>query len=131
MPKKSSKIHNKKVFTFLVITGITVVLFFSVWTRKSTIVDRAAVVSTPSNEIQAVFKCGDGKSIDATFINSGEGSVSLTLSDGRSFSLPYAISADGERYADSSENIVFWNKGNTAFLEENGKITYDNCATDN
>lgn len=79
--------------------------------------------------IQARFLCGGDKYIDATFINSGAGSVQLAFSDGRKMTLPRAVSADGGRYANKSGSLVFWNKGRTAFVQENGKTTWEDCAT--
>ena len=61
----------------------------------------------------ATFKCQGGKSIEATFYAS---SVSLTLSDGRSLTVPQAMSGSGARYANKDETFVFWNKGDTAFV---------------
>jgi len=49
------------------------------------------------------------------------------LSDGRRLALPHALSGSGARYATDDESVVFWNKGNTAFLEEAGKTTYAEC----
>ena len=76
----------------------------------------------------ATFKCQGGKSIEATFYAS---SVSLTLSYGRSLTLPQAMSGSGARYANKDETFVFWNKGDTAFVTEgkDGKETYSGCAT--
>ena len=76
----------------------------------------------------ATFKCQGGKSIEATFYAS---SVSLTLSDGRSLTVPQAMSGSGARYANKDETFVFWNKGDTAFVTEgeDGKETYSGCAT--
>jgi membrane-bound inhibitor of C-type lysozyme len=76
----------------------------------------------------AKFTCKDGKSIEVTFYAS---SVALKLSDGRSLTLPQAMSASGARYANADETFVFWNKGNTAFITEgkDGKETYSDCAT--
>ena len=76
----------------------------------------------------ATFKCQGGKSIEATFCAS---SVSLTLSDGRSLTVPQAMSGSGARYANKDETFVFWNKGDTAFVTEgnDGKDTYSGCAT--
>lgn len=79
--------------------------------------------------IQAKFSCANGKSIDATFINGKGSRVQLAISDGRRMSLPQALSADGGRYANADESIVFWNTGNTAFVQEHGTTTYANCAT--
>ena len=56
------------------------------------------------------------------------GSVALTLGDGRTLTLDQTISADGARYANKDESIIFWSKGNGAFVLENNKEkTYSNC----
>lgn len=73
-----------------------------------------------------LFSCADGKSLKADFEGRG---VHLVLSDGRSLSLPRAISADGARYANPDESFVFWNKGNGAFVQEYDQTTYANCVT--
>lgn len=83
--------------------------------------------ATATNVVRAAFACDGGKTIQATFRNSGPGSVDLVLSDGRSFSLPQTPSGSGARYAASDERIVFWSKGNTAFIEEAGAMTYKEC----
>lgn len=80
----------------------------------------------------ATFSCDEGKTIAATFYPS---SVSLVLSDGRKFTVPQTVSGSGARYANADETFVFWNKGNTAFIEEgdtnvdNPPQTYRNCVT--
>ena len=77
----------------------------------------------------AVFTCtSSGKSIHAVFLSNPD-SVKLSLSDGRNITLPHALSADGARYTNADESFVFWNKGNGAFIEENGKNTYEDCTT--
>jgi putative hemolysin len=86
-------------------------------------------VASAAKTIKAKFACKDGKSIDATFVNAPSSSVRLVLSDGRKMTLPQAMSASGARYANKDESFVFWNKGNTAFIEEKGKTTYDGCST--
>jgi membrane-bound inhibitor of C-type lysozyme len=85
-----------------------------------------ALAETPV--ANAIFKCQGGKSIEATFYAS---SVDLKLSDGRSLTVPQAMSGSGARYANSDETFVFWNKGDTAFVTEgkDGKETYSGCAT--
>ncbi|HUD03973.1 MAG TPA: MliC family protein, partial [Candidatus Paceibacterota bacterium] len=55
--------------------------------------------------------------------------VTISLSDGRTMNLPQTISADGGRYANTDDSFVFWNKGNTAFITENGTTTFSNCIT--
>jgi hypothetical protein len=92
--------------------------------------------------IHALFACAGGKTADATFYRGSSvppaqagmpptptGSVHLVLSDGRDMILPQTLSADGGRYANSDESIVFWNKGNGAFIQENGTTTFANCVT--
>jgi len=79
--------------------------------------------------VHALFRCGAGKTVDAVFSNGSRSSVSLALSDGRSLSLPQSRSASGARYASADQNFVFWNKGNTAFIEENGQRSYSACST--
>src|SRR3569623_1435103 len=80
----------------------------------------------------ATFSCDQGKTIGATFYSN---KVDLVLSDGRKLSVPQAMSASGARYANADETFVFWNKGNTAFIEEGNTHvdvppqTYTNCVT--
>lgn len=77
----------------------------------------------------ATFACADDKSIVAKFYPD---EVALTLSDGRDLALPQVISGSGARYANGDESIVFWNKGNTAFMTEGSddNITYKDCVAD-
>jgi membrane-bound inhibitor of C-type lysozyme len=77
--------------------------------------------------IHATFNCEEGKSIEAAFDNGPKPDVRLSLSDGRRLVLPQALSASGARYANGDESIVFWNKGDTAFIEEGGRTTYQGC----
>lgn len=79
--------------------------------------------------VHAVFHCADGKTVDAWFDNRCPARVALRLSDGRVRLLPQALSASGARYADADEQFVFWNKGRTAFIDEQGRITYRDCRT--
>ena len=74
--------------------------------------------------IKAIFTCKDGKSIEAVFAGS---KVSLVLSDGRKLELDQTLAASGARYANKDETLVFWNKGDTAFIEEKEKTTYSDC----
>lgn len=80
----------------------------------------------PTDEIiaEVTYRCESEKSMDAIFRKE---SVALALSDGRKMDLPQVISASGARYANDDESIVFWNKGNTAFLLENDRETYTGC----
>lgn len=88
----------------------------------------AAEPNAQTTTVRANFGCDGGKSVAAVFTNGPQSSVALTLSDGRKVSLPQAMSGSGARYANADESFVFWNKGNTAFIEEGGKTTYAGCA---
>ena len=75
---------------------------------------------------KVAFACAGDKTINAAF---SPDKVDLTLSDGRTMSLPQAQSASGIRYTNPGESIVFWSKGNTAFITEGAdkKETYAGC----
>jgi putative hemolysin len=74
----------------------------------------------------AIFNCADNKTIQAVFLKDN---VSLTLSDGRKLKLQQVMSGSGARYATPDESFVFWNKGDTAFIEEGKDTTYKDCMT--
>ena len=74
--------------------------------------------------IKATFNCSAGKTISAEFSNE---KVELELSDDRKIELLQVVSASGARFANSDESFVFWNKGDTAFIEENGQTTFTDC----
>ncbi|HRH88855.1 MAG TPA: MliC family protein [Rubrivivax sp.] len=67
--------------------------------------------------------------IEDAFFNAGPSRVELALSDGRRLTLPQALSASGARYASADEGTVFWTKGPTAFVDEQGRQTYADCRT--
>ncbi len=80
---------------------------------------------TPLNNV--AYVCADSKTVQAIYYAD---SVDLVLSDGRSFTLPQAVSASGARYANPDEAVVFWNKGNSAFITEGANsdnMTFKNC----
>jgi membrane-bound inhibitor of C-type lysozyme len=87
------------------------------------------------------YVCNGGKTITATYYAGDNkpaatadqppvpsGKVAVTLSDGRSMTLPQTLSADGGRYANADESFVFWTKGNGALvLENNEEKSYIGC----
>jgi len=124
------------VLIILVLAGV----YFIVINRSEKLVpvnnnsiEKNIAISTDNDDtaeiILAKFFCQDDRFIDATFNNGNEDSVELLLSDGRNLTLPRAISASGARYANDDESFVFWNKGNTAFIEENDQMTFVDCVT--
>jgi len=110
----------------LVALGILIVAIIALIYMYSRSFPQDTAAANSAKTITAVFACSSSRSISAAFESD---SVRLTLSDGREFTLPRAASADGARYSNSDESFVFWNKGNTAFIEEGGTTTYVDCAT--
>ncbi|MDD5711083.1 MAG: MliC family protein [Candidatus Colwellbacteria bacterium] len=84
---------------------------------------------TDAESKTAVFNCDDEKTITATFYPADDQYVDLILSDKRALSAPRTISASGARYAKADETLVFWNKGDTAFITEDDITTFENCVT--
>ncbi len=89
------------------------------------------------------YVCNAGKTIAALYYESKEapvqtvnempvptGSVALSLSDGRAFTLSQSISADGARYTNPDESFIFWSKGNSALVLENDEEkSYIGCVS--
>jgi len=85
------------------------------------------------------YLCQEGKTIVADYYQgpsettkpdekpTPNGSVSLVLSDGRKLTLPQTVSASGIRYANADESMVFWSKGNGAFIVENNQESFTGC----
>lgn len=98
---------------------------------------------SPDEPISTVrYQCQQNRTIVADFYDGPSrtgadgrpipgGRVLVQLSDGRKFSLPQTLSGSGIRYADSSESLVFWSKGDTAFVEEGPSkaVTYRDCVS--
>lgn len=108
----------------LILIVIVAVLFFVVLSHYKKEI-RYTDISVGEVVASAKFICNNGKSIEASFASDA---VTLRF-DGRneSYTYPQVISASGARYANEDESFVFWNKGNTAFVEQNGVATYENC----
>jgi len=86
------------------------------------------------------YRCDGGRTLAAQYFNGPlrtapdgrpipGGRVDLVLGDGRRLSLPQTLSGSGIRYADADETVVFWSKGDGAFLEEGPAqaVSYANC----
>ena len=86
------------------------------------------------------YSCAQGRTLSAEYFDGPTrtapdgrpipgGRVILTLAGGRKLTLPQTLSGSGVRYANEGESFVFWNKGNTAFVEEgtNQTVTYKDC----
>jgi len=106
------------IITILVSTGIFCLYQKSL--PKNTVAEKATGRIINS----LTFSCAGNKTIQVLFF---EDKAELNLSDGRHMLLLQAISASGARYANTEESFVFWNKGNTAFIEESNKTTFKDC----
>jgi len=116
------------IVTAVIVVGLAYMWLSSIFPQPNYQMDlnqETPTQPTAPAVIQALFTCPSGQSIAADFI--GQDIVKLNLSDGRQFNLPRTISADGGRYANADESFVFWNKGNSAFIQENNKTTFENC----
>jgi membrane-bound inhibitor of C-type lysozyme len=110
----------KKAIIWIVV--IIVIIIGAVFLLRKPV---ATVTSTALSNNVSYF-C-DAGTINALYTNNN---VALTLSDGRSLSLPQVVSGSGIRYetgASTSADIVFSSEGTNAFLTENNTTTYNNC----
>lgn len=79
-----------------------------------------ALAAPAAADATARYRCDDGAAFTALF-TSEPGAAALSFADGRSLTLPQALSADGGRYADDANE--FWIKGKGASLTMGGKTT--------
>ncbi len=139
--------------TALVLVIIIILAGVFVWEYRdsSWLAPLLGTSTAPASQQQVAkqsYACDAGKTITATYYQGAaatapassstppvpNGSVALVLSDSRSMTLPQTISGSGIRYANADESVVFWSKGNTAFITEgaNQSQTFVNCiATSN
>lgn len=75
------------------------------------------------------FTCAGDRFIEARFLLDEPGRVQLRLSDGRTMQLPHALAASGARYANKDETVIFWTKGDGAFIVEQEILTYRDCTS--
>jgi membrane-bound inhibitor of C-type lysozyme len=120
---------KQKILIISVVILILLVpfIFFAFQIKnKDTAQNDAQKKTASARNIIAVYECPNNTFIGAVF-HLPEDTVDISLSDGRKLTLPRAISASGARYANSDESFVFWNKGDTAFIEEGNATTYQDC----
>ena len=115
--------NTYKILIAIIVVVIIVIGGFFIYQKYK----KVPVVEKPVETIinSVTFNCANNKNIQAIFYSS---KVDLVLNDGRSMSLPQAMSASGARYANTDESFVFWNKGDTAFVEEGNQTTFKDCS---
>lgn len=119
------KIVWNKVTVFSQICAIILfVLVFIISFQLGRRFESQFILGTPINSV--TFSCADNKSINAVFYAH---LVHLELGFQKTLYLQQTISASGARYANNDESIVFWNKGDTAFITEGNPndVTYKDC----
>jgi len=109
------KIHP---FAWLAILAFVVLVAALLWMNKG--VGTSRLIGT------AQYLCAQEKTIRASYY---EGSVTLTLNDGRVRTLSQTEVASGARYANDDESFIFLSRGNTATVLEKGVETHSNCVT--
>ena len=70
------------------------------------------------------YNCDEGRSFVVEFYEKVD-IVFLTV-PGKTFSLHRMPSASGTKYSDG--NTTFWIKGESVFVETNGRIEFNNCS---
>lgn len=74
--------------------------------------------------ISARFVCEDNQTVLTTFFKDG---AKIMMGNGETFYLARTISGSGARYANIDESFVFWNKGDSAFIERGGVRILNSC----
>jgi membrane-bound inhibitor of C-type lysozyme len=132
MPKTASS-AEKASTTLTFFVGLTLFGFFFLsvgyyYLIREVKTLKSLPVSTPATSQQQMsvvsYDCDQSKNIQATYFDDR---VEITLSDGRSYMLLQGMSASGARYVNSDESVTFWNKGNSASMDEKKLTTYQNC----
>ncbi len=116
----------KKVVFYIAFIGlIGIVAYQFVHNKQTAPVVPIPVETTPPVPIitsVVQYSCDSGTTISASY---SDKAAALTLSDGRTFTLPQTASADGAQYG--KDTILFVTKGAQAFLTEGDTTTYNNC----
>ncbi|MEI7688865.1 MAG: DUF333 domain-containing protein [Candidatus Nomurabacteria bacterium] len=114
----------RKILPFIVV--VLIIIITDIYLYK--LPQKEVTVTPVTNDTivnSAIFNCLENKNIKAIFYAR---KLELNLSDGRNLILPQNISASGARYTNSDESFIFWNKGDTAFVEEKGVTTFKECS---
>jgi len=126
---KKNKIDFKKITWYSQL--LAVVLFFGTFTLGfylGGLYKEAKIKSITESGIPGIisakFYCEDGQIISTTFFKDG---AKIIMGNGENLNLLRTISGSGARYANQDESFVFWNKGDTAFIERNGKQILKSC----
>lgn len=117
--KKQNFVTYLTIVNFLIAIILTGLVVYVFQTLKKDIDQKATPIVS-----HVVYSCDGNKNVSSLFY---DGKAQLTLSDNRNLLLLQTISASGVRYTNTDNSIVFWTKGNTAFIQEGENLTYSNC----
>jgi len=127
------------------IIAIIIIILIGAWLymRPSSQAATAPTGTSTRSLITAVtYACDAGKTITAAYYDGpaaaqpapGQppvptGSADVSIGGAPTTTLAQTISADGIRYANADESLVFWSKGNTALVMRNNSmdLSYTNC----
>ncbi len=130
--------NNKKTGLSLLAFGILIV-FVIVYLETKKDIAPLPPVAEPT-KVNVFYLCSEDKSIAVTYTigkatknanpnlpPTATGSVTIPLAEGKTITLPQTVSADGARFANADESVLFWSKGNSVLFEEKGVQNYKNC----
>jgi hypothetical protein len=134
--KTANKFLLSLVAAILSIIVIVAVLVYALLAKQPT-VEKPIDIFTPENLMaNVIFDCASGISLQAAFYDGPiqaaasadmppipGGKLKLTFTDGRQVVLSQTISADGARYANADESMIFWDKGDEAMFDSTGQGT--------
>lgn len=120
----NSFIYILAIICLVAVGGLLAIVFH----LKSSVSElKNSVMTQEAKMVNVSYKCDGDKEISAVYVNGATNSVQLNLPNNKTYNLMQTLSADGGRYANWDNSFVFWSKGDTAFVEQDGNTTYENC----
>lgn len=77
--------------------------------------------------VEVNYACAEGKDLRARIELKPGNQAEVFLPDNSKLLLTQATSGSGVRYVNKGESFVFWTKGDTAFVDEGGVISFKDC----
>lgn len=127
---------NKQRITSIITVSICILAFIYILKIEpsSTYPNQAFITSVTyhcdhNKQITASYFSGPQRPVRLGHIPQPTGSVHVSFDEHPPQKLNQTISANGVRYANTDESLVFWNKGNTALIMRNNSmdLTYTHC----
>lgn len=120
----NSFIYILAIICLVAVGGLLAIVFHL---KNSVSELKNSVMTQEAKMVNVSYKCDGDKEISAVYVNGATNSVQLNLPNNKTYNLMQTLSADGGRYANWDNSFVFWSKGDTAFVEQDGNTTYENC----